>query len=142
MSDADLPPELGELEAALKASPVDGAAPAHRARVLGAVRNEIAAQNSKRPVRSFWRFAAGAAAALVLGCNLAMSAANDTSLRVGLRSDERETKLALARLREVLPELSDDDAQCHLLMLRARSELVGTPAPSGGSPFNRSTEEN
>src|SRR4051794_2092994 len=79
---SELPPELRKLEAALAARPMPPANPAQRARVMGAVRQELAARpNSCRSAtgpRSFWQFAAGVAAALVLGINLSMSAANDT----------------------------------------------------------------
>lgn len=139
--DADLPPELRELEAALKARKTPAASAGLRSRVLEAARNE-AAQSPKTSWRGFWKFAAGVAAALVLGCNLSMSAANDTNLRLGMRSDASDSQAALARLREILPEMSEDEARRQLLLLQARAQLVGTPQVRGGIELNRVVEEN
>lgn len=48
-----------------------------RARILCAVKRELHLTRHRKPT-DFWRFAAGLAAALLLGVNLAMSAGDNT----------------------------------------------------------------
>jgi hypothetical protein len=65
---------LDELEIRLKHRRTAGAGVALRSRVLSAVDSEL-----RRPGSTWWSYAAAAAAALIVGANLALTAASATT---------------------------------------------------------------
>jgi len=139
MAAEELPPELRELEDALAARVAPDAEGASRARVLGAVRQELAAKGKwgQTPFCPYkmvsvpifpWRFAAAAAAAVLAWLNLSMSAVNDTGFRLRAGSNGWDERAAVAEVRGLIPDCSEAEARRHVLLLRARAQLVAAPA--------------
>jgi len=90
---------VNPIERSLAGLPRPEPSPALRARILNAVREEIA-RGRARPARaSLWRYAAALAAGVLLCANLSMSAANHTRL--------------------FMPPERDGEAIRHAIMLRA-----------------------
>jgi len=122
MSEPDLPADLAWLDNALQSRPVEVPA-GLRPRVLAAVAEEL----NRRPPGAFWRFAAAAAAAALLGINFSVSVTNNTDcrLRDGI-TDEAET--AARRIHELLPDLPHREARRQALLLAAGARLAPSPA--------------
>jgi len=91
------------------------AAEALRPRVLAAMR---AAR--KRPATPLWVFTSGAAAAVVLLANLAISSAQARPLVV---ADAARTRAIAAELRGLIPELDEHEALRQALLLEARGRM-------------------
>jgi hypothetical protein len=117
MRPPDLPPDLAALERLLEARPSPPHDPDLRRRVLEAVAGELADEGRAGP-GSFWRFAAGVAAAVLLACNLAVSVAHDTDWRLDAPPPPEDD--TAGRIAGLLPELSEPEAQRQALLLRAR----------------------
>ncbi|MCY3023922.1 MAG: hypothetical protein NTW87_33505 [Planctomycetota bacterium] len=126
MADDELPPDLRGLEAILASRPGPDAGGAVRARILAAVHRELAAKE-RRTRWSFWRFAAGLAALVLLGLNLSSSAVHDTEFSVGRTAGAQDDQAAVAQIRDLLPGCSEEEARRHVLLLRARARLVSAP---------------
>ncbi len=93
-----------------------------RRRVLAAVRTEL-----RRPTAmGVWRFVALSAATVLLVINFSMSVTNDADFRFGPTTDRGEMQATAARLRDLSPELSEDEALRHALVLRA-AERTAVP---------------
>jgi hypothetical protein len=135
----DLPPELRALDAQLAGRPKPDLPAALRARVLEAVRAELAREPRVERI-SFWRFAAGMAAAALLWINLSMSAANDTVWHWNGAKTRIVDAAALQQIQEVMPECSETEARARLLLLCAGELLVATPRPLRPTSARESTE--
>jgi len=133
MADNDLPPGLRDLEARLASRPGPDAGEA-KARVLGAVRQELMATAHRKPL-SLWRFAAAAAAVVLVWVNLSISAVNCTDVRLRPNGNHWDEQAAVAEIRELLPDCPVEEARRQALLLRARAQLVSAPelrhAPPG-----------
>ena len=127
--DDDLPPELRALENDLAARPGPDAGGTVRARVLGAVHQELSAGSRRKPVSLWWL--AAAAAALLLWLNLSISAVNNTDTGLSDKSNGWNARAAQAQILAVVPECSEEDARGLALLLRARAHLVTVPQPTG-----------
>jgi len=92
------------------------AAEALRPRVLAAMR---AAR--RKPATPLWVFASGAAAAVVLLANLALSTAQARSLTV---ADGTRTRELAGELRGLMPELDEREALRQALLLEARASTA------------------
>jgi hypothetical protein len=123
MDDWQLSPDLEQLERALSGRWRPQPSVGLGQRVLGEVRAQL---RRERP-RSRWRFAVAVAAAVLVWLNLSFSAthATDYGLR---RSGQGETLEATsARIRQLLPELSEQEARQQAALLRAGANLVCLP---------------
>lgn len=127
----ELPDDLLRLEAALAGRPRPEPTPEFRARVLGAVRAELARPVSRRTARrSFWSFAAAAAAAALVCANFAMSLTRDTDC--GFRHRPAADLRAAARdIRELLPEMTEREALRQAVLLRAGPPPAPVPVIHG-----------
>lgn len=177
MEAPDLPPELRKVERLLSAC--GGARPPAdlRARVLAAVRRELAAQASGAAATSaapapagtaaasasaaaapagtaaatqaappaggpatpsagpwwrrpgLWQYAAAAAAGVLLLLNLAMSAAMRGQFAPPRTGNGADIEQAAARIADLVPSMTRDEAVREAIALRAASRLALTPLP-------------
>ena len=125
-NDTELPPELRDVEDALAARPAPGAGGEVRARVLAAVSRELAARAGQRRA-GLWRFAATAAALVLLWLNLSLSAVNGMEFALRLGNGQVDERAVLAQVSAVVPECTAQEVRRHVLLLRARAHLVGAP---------------
>jgi len=126
---SDLPPDLKELEQRLAARsrlqpPAD-----LRPRVLAAVRLELATPSAaaQREWRRTWQYAAAAAAGLLLVLNLLMSMGNRSDFPASRAANGADIQQAAAKIRELVPFISPEEALCEALILRAGSHLEMVP---------------
>ena len=127
-----LPDDLLQLEAELVGRPKAEPAPGLRGRVLGAVRAELGRTVSRRSaLRSFWGFAAGAAAAAFLCANFAMSLTRDTDCGLRRRLETADLASAAREIRAVLPELTEREALRQAVLLRAGPPAAPIPVIHG-----------
>src|SRR5262245_26210530 len=122
MSDAELPPDLADLERRLAKRPRIEPPPDLGARVLAARR---AALGRRRPVGA-WRAWAGVAAALLFGINLAMSLASDADWHLLPAAEPAQVAATARRLRELAPDLPESELRRQALLLRASAGLSPT----------------
>jgi len=129
MEPSDLPPDLKELEQRLAARsrlqpPAD-----LRLRVLAAVRLELATPSAaaQREWRRTWQYAAAAAAGLLLVLNLLMSMGNRSDFPASRAANGADIQQAAAKIRELVPFISPEEALCEALILRAGSHLEMVP---------------
>lgn len=107
------------------------AAEALRPRVLAAMR--AASAQRKRAATPLWVFASGAAAAVVLLANLAVSAGQARPL---VMSDATQTRAITAELRRLMPDLDEHELFRQALLLEARGRMVEFNMPQlRGSSF-------
>lgn len=92
--------EFDDLEEALGSRHGSGDETRARTRILAAVRRELELKRHKQP-GDFWRFAAGIAAALLFGINLAMSAGANTGWGV-TKPHQSSTRSLQHELRHIL----------------------------------------
>ena len=129
MEPSDLPPELGELEQRLAARLRPQPPADLRPRVLAAVRLELAARPAaaQRKWRRTWQYAAAAAAGVLLVLNLAMSMDNRSNFPASRAADRADIQQAAARICELVPFITHEDAMREALILRAGSHLEMVP---------------
>ncbi len=121
----ELPEELHNLEQELLSGGPARPAPELRATVLRTVRRELGRTSSRRVLRgSFWGFAAAAAAAALLWANFSVSAANNTDCPPTSREARPNIRDTARRIRELLPEMTEDESIRHALLLPASSPLT------------------
>jgi hypothetical protein len=142
MANEGMPPELESLERELMDRKVPGPSEDLRQRVVSAARAARGKRASSRRLRHVanWRFAAAAAAAVVLWLNLSMSAVNNTTLFARDRGDVRELKDSVRRLCSLLPELSEDEAVRRALLMKARAGWVPVPPVPGPTALGANKE--
>jgi hypothetical protein len=131
MEPSDLPPELAEVEQLLAARARPAPSADHKARVLATVRREVAAQQTWWHRPDAWRYAAGVAAALVLGMNLALFASTGTSRLPICNGHATEIDQAAAEIQKLVPDLGPAEARRQALVMAGASSLVLLPRPSG-----------
>jgi hypothetical protein len=125
---SELPPELKSLEQRLTGRLRPQPSAGLRPRVLAAVRHELAAQPA-RPRRGragFWQYAA-AAAGLLLVLNLLMSMGNRSDFPALRVSNGVDVQQAAARICELVPFITAEDAMREAFVLRAGSHLEMVP---------------
>ena len=118
--DTHLPSDLADLERRLAGRSTPAEPAGLRGRVLRAVADELRARRASR----WWVFAGQAAAVVLLGINLAFSAAQVTIIRPARAAGGESIELAAGRIREALPELSAREARRQALLLRAAGEAA------------------
>ena len=133
MEPSDLPPDLKELERCLAARSRPQPPPDLRQRVLATVRHELGAQpaHTRRGWAGFWQYAA-AAAGLLLVLNLAMSMGNRSDFPASRTANGADIQQAAARICELVPFITPEEAAREALVLRAGSHLEMVPQPRLG----------
>jgi len=130
MSEAgdEWPPDLRALEEQLAGRRVEAGGAAFKLRVLGAM--NAARRAPGRQPYTWWQ--AAAAAAVVLWMNVSFIAATETELRVGDPVTATERRESVRQMRELLPELTEREAERQLLLLQARAHTLLAPLPRSG----------
>jgi hypothetical protein len=132
MDEPGLPGDLQEVQGRLQARPRPEPSPGHRARILAAVGDALAARREpwwRR--REAWQTAAAAAAVLVLWANVAIFTLGQP---FELPSDAGNGHALRARaeaIRTVVPQLSERDALRQALVLRAGVPAMSVPRGAG-----------
>jgi hypothetical protein len=133
--------ELDKLENALtrRQTPLD---PALKLRVLECVKRERSKPDSRcvKP-NGFWRFALTAAAVALVMLNVSLFAANHTVWSFSPRLDGQDLAKRMSDIRELLPEISDEDAR-RLLKPKQNAPRLKHTQDAGwptlpGLPLNR-----
>ena len=129
MDPSDLPHELQDLERRLAARGRPEPSAGLRPRVLAAVRRELAAQpaHTRWGWAGFWQYAGAAAAGLLLVLNLLMSMGNRSDFPASRAANGADIQQAAAKIRELVPFISPEEALCEALILRAGSHLEMVP---------------
>lgn len=127
-------PVPDDLERRLAARLGSGPAPDLRGRVLTAVRSELARERSRRQPIGRWSFAAAAALVALCWANLSLCAANAIEPLPRSVNLDRDRGADLARLRALLPELSEREARRQALLSGICEALV--PAPRLSRPIS------
>lgn len=128
--------DFNEIEHQLRARAEDAgaadrsAAEALRPRVLAAMR--AASAQRQRAATPLWVFASGAAAAVVLLANLAISAVQARPLVV---ADATQTRAITAELRRLMPDLDEHELFRQALLLEARGRMPEFMPQLRGSSF-------
>jgi hypothetical protein len=105
-----IPDDLADLEQRLARRLRHAPGEALGPRVLAAVARELNQTAPDNARRSFWRFAVGVAAAMLLWLNLSMSAANDMDWSFVGDVDTASITASAERIRQVLPDLPEGEA--------------------------------
>jgi len=139
MSRPDLPADLADVERRLRAGRGPAPSSAHRARVLAAVGDALAARRLpwfRRPV--VWQTAA-AAAVVVLWANVAVSTLGRPFAFPSDAGNGQALRAGAVAIRTVAPQLSEEEARRQALLLRAGAAGAALPrsaaAPGEGSGF-------
>ena len=131
MPDERLPAELEQIERRL-ASRARGIAPPPRlrSRVIGAVRGELRA--GPRVRNGWWQFAAALAAMVLLGLNMALASAPSEASDARVGRTKAATNVFTQRLRELLPELREEELRAFVALrsLGGRT-VISSAAPIG-----------
>jgi hypothetical protein len=125
VDEPDLPSDLREIQGRLSAQPLPGPSADHRARVLAAVGEAVAARRRpwwRRP--GTWQLAAAAAAVLVLWANVALRTVGRPWDLPPDGANGGRLRAAAEAIRSVAPQLSEPEAVRQALLMRA-----GTGAP-------------
>jgi len=110
-----LPAELGEIEASLANRRRQTADDNLRRDVLADVRAEL--QAPLRKSNNWWSFAASVAACLLLALNLAIGSVNVSDYPSGASVNTTDVDEATRLMRDLLPELSQEQARQHSIVL-------------------------
>ena len=129
MNDPELSPELAHLERRLATRSRIEPPPNLGPRVLAAT------QIALRRETGTWRAWAAMAAAVLLGINLSMSVAADTSWNLGPTADPGAVEAVADRLRALSPDLPEDEIRRLMLLTKAGSQLI----PAANLTPNRNT---
>lgn len=134
MEPSDLTPELRELEQRLAARQRPQPPADLKRRVLTAVRRELAAQPAaaRWEQRRIWQYAAAAAAGILLVLNLAMSMDNHSNFPAPRVANGADVQQVAAKIRELVPFMTPQDAMREAITLRAGSHLEMVPQPRPG----------
>jgi hypothetical protein len=97
-----------------------------RRRVLTAVRAELRGSVVSGG-RARFGWLAGAAAAVFLAMNFSMSVASDSDFRLAPRANREALVTTAAHLRRLSPELSEEEALRHALVLSAGTDRTAVP---------------
>ena len=128
MDDNQLPTDLRQLERELAGRPRPGPPAELRRRVIDGARVELRRNGS----RNGWPLAAAVAAAVVVWINLSMSATLGTDYGPGPDTAGPPAGKVAAQIRQLLPELSENDALLQAVLLQSRSDLTLHPSVPAG----------
>ena len=117
--------EFNELEKRLAGRDVGEPSSELRWRIAGAVAAELASAPAVTHRENFWRFAAAAAVALIVGGNLAVGAASVTRFVEPVRPTAVQIAELDSVVRRVNPQISPQDARQIALLTAAASEGGG-----------------
>jgi hypothetical protein len=123
MSDYQLPPELEILEQELAARSTPPPADNLQLRITTGVRSRLRRESRL----DFWRFAAAAALVAAVWLNLSLSAARETNFHFQLADKRPSVEKTAQEIKNLLPEMSEDDVQREALLLCAGENLVMYP---------------
>jgi hypothetical protein len=123
MNDFHLPPELENLQRELTARCGKSPGTELKVRVAAGVRAQLRGERRL----DFWHFAAAVALVAAVWFNLSLCAAQDTNFHYRPARDRPPLEQTARHIRELLPGLSDRDAQCEALLLCAGGNLVMYP---------------
>jgi len=126
MANLELPKDLADLEQRLAARPMPEPSPELPERIMAAMRRQPVGSPPAEPA-GIWGFAAAAAAMLLLLLNLSMSAANCTDWEVWERPRQQDVASSARKLREIVPELSEQEARYLTRAMESGSRLVMMP---------------
>jgi len=131
---SDLPPDLKELERRLAARSRAQPPADLRQRILAAMRRELATQPAaaQRKWRRTWQYAAATAAGILLVLNLAMSMDNRSNFPASRAANGVDVQQAAARICELVPTITPEEAIREAFVLRAGSHLELLPQPRPG----------
>ncbi|MBE3096432.1 MAG: hypothetical protein IMZ44_04805 [Planctomycetes bacterium] len=140
MDPSDLPHEWRDLERRLAARGRPEPSAGLRPRVLAAVRRELAAHGGAGRLgagpwwrrHEVWQYAGAAAAGVLLVLNLAMSASLGDDFSRPRAPNGADVAQAAAKIRELVPSITPDEALREAIALRAGSHLVMAPRPWPG----------
>ena len=139
-SDESLPPELQHLETRLAGRTTQVEFSGARARTLLRVKQELAAKELARRALP-WRVLLSIAAVILLCINLSMSAVNDTGLNL-TRPVSAVSAEQVAKIRALVPDLSESEAFREALLISARKQLLAVPDPGGNADLGTRIKEN
>ena len=139
---SDLPPELERLDRELAGRPRPAASPELRDRVMRGVRAELGegagasaarleTDRSRRPRSGWLAFAASLALGVLFWMNLSLSAAQATSYGRHLPAETASVEATASQIRELLPDLPEEDVVRHAIVLRAGSDWAPCPSVAG-----------
>ena len=114
-SNDQLPPELAELESSLASRRRVEADDDLRRDVLVGVRAEL--HDPLQTSNNWWSFAAAVAACLLLGLNLAIASVSVSDYSPDANVDTADVDKATKLLQDLLPELTDEQARQHSMLL-------------------------
>ena len=120
----ELPDDLAELERRLAGRSGAEPGPGCRGRVLDAVRREL---GRNRAGSGAWRVAAGLAAAVLFGANLALSVANDTPWHSAPGNGTANLEAGAGQVRRLFPDMPEREVYRHALLLQAGAHLPLQP---------------
>ncbi|MCP4379148.1 MAG: hypothetical protein GY794_23625 [bacterium] len=109
--------ELTELETELANRNLAQVPDDLRRNVLADVRNQLHAP--RRTSSNFWSFAAAVAACLMLGLNLAIASVSVSDYSPAVPVNTADVDEATRLVKKLLPELTDEQAKRHSMMLTA-----------------------
>jgi len=127
MKPPDLPADLQEVDRRLLARPRPKPSPAHRTRVLAAVRDALAARRLpwwRRP--GAWQMAA-AAAVLILWVNVAVSTFEKPFEFPSDGGNGHSLRASAEAIRTLVPQLAEQEALRQALLLRAGAAVRALP---------------
>ena len=137
MDDLNLSPELERLERELAERPWEEPSAALRARVIGGARTELGRQRRQ----AGWAYAVAAAAAALVWINLSLTATRATDYRLAPGEPDAAVDALACQIRELLPEVSRQEAVRQAVLLESGSKLAWCPRPQTGptvlAPLNR-----
>jgi hypothetical protein len=122
-----LPDDLADLEQRLARRRRHAPGEALGPRVLAAVARELNQTAPDNALRSFWRFAVGVAAAMLLCLNLSMSVANDMDWPLAGDVDTASIAASADRIRRVLPDLPEGEADRQARLAHFASHVPPLP---------------
>ncbi len=130
MEDFRLPTDLSGLEQELAARAIPEPSPELRGRVMAAIRQETV-ESPAAGLAGIWRFAAAVAAVLVLLLNLSMSVTNRRVWDVRGQPQQQDVAAVARKLRQIVPELSEEEAFRVVNTMESGPRLVLMPYPRG-----------
>jgi hypothetical protein len=128
--------ELEGLLLATRASPGDGL----RGRTLATVQVEL----DRHRRQSWWNYAAGLAAALLIGLNLSIALPHELSSLPSANGSAGQADLDAAAdsIHQTMPDVSAAEIRRELVLLQAGSHLLPWKEPQGSFPLNASQSTN
>lgn len=130
MNGPKLPSELERLERELARRPRPEPSAGLRDRVMRAVEAELGraepcrAEPPRMRAHGWLGFAVAAAATVLIWMNLSMSAASATRYEMSVPAEPHTMDETARQLRDLLPEISEQEARRYAVILRGGAELI------------------